>query len=110
MGSKVSTKAQNRPKKQPSPAPATPKESRVAAWLCAHSMAAFLILTAIATIRIVATYPVFDHTPDEVGHVAVGMEYLDKGVYKMEWQHPPLARVAVALGPYLAGVRSQGKS
>ena len=78
-------------------------------WLRAHSLAAFAVLVAIATVRIIATYHVFDHTADEVGHIAVGMEFLDKGVYQMEWQHPPLARVAAALGPYLAGVRSQGK-
>ena len=35
------------------------------------------------------------------------MEWLDKGVYRWEPQHPPLARVAAALGPYLSGVRSQ---
>jgi hypothetical protein len=35
------------------------------------------------------------------------MEWLDKGVYTWEPQHPPLARVASALGPYLLGMRSQ---
>lgn len=107
MASKVSSRAQNRPGKQAPAAPSPPKPSALLDWLRTHSMAAFLILTAIATVRIVATYSVFDHTPDEVGHIAVGMEYLDKGIYQMEWQHPPLARVAAALGPYLAGVRSQ---
>jgi 4-amino-4-deoxy-L-arabinose transferase-like glycosyltransferase len=67
-----------------------------------------LALTLIATGRIVATYPVFSHTFDEPAHIACGMEYLDKGVYKLEPQHPPLSRVAVALGPYLAGIRSSG--
>src|SRR5690242_6750992 len=34
------------------------------------------------------------------------MEWLEKGAYTYELQHPPLARVAVALGPYLSGLRS----
>ena len=34
------------------------------------------------------------------------MELIDKGAYTYELQHPPLARVAVALGPYLSGLRS----
>lgn len=79
------------------------------AWLRAHSRTTFLILVAIATIRIVSTYTVYSHTADELGHIGVGMEWLDKGVYQLESQHPPLARVAAALGPYLAGIRSQGQ-
>ncbi|MGA3095251.1 MAG: phospholipid carrier-dependent glycosyltransferase [Bryobacteraceae bacterium] len=67
-----------------------------------------LALTMIATVRIVSTYRVFTHTFDEPAHIACGMEYLDKGVYKLEPQHPPLARLAAALGPYLAGIRSSG--
>jgi hypothetical protein len=69
-------------------------------------LAAALIL--LGTIRIVATYDVFSHTFDEPAHVACGMEWLDKGTYTWEPQHPPLARVAAALGPYLSGIRSQG--
>jgi hypothetical protein len=37
------------------------------------------------------------------------MEWLDKGVYTYEPQHPPLARVFAALGPYLSGRRTEGK-
>ena len=66
-----------------------------------------LVLVLIASARIAATYSVFNHTFDEPAHIACGMEWLDKGVYRWEPQHPPLARVAAALGPYLAGVRSQ---
>jgi hypothetical protein len=67
-----------------------------------------LALTLIASLRIVSTYWVFSHTFDEPAHIACGIEYLDKGVYKLEPQHPPLSRVAVALGPYLAGIRCSG--
>ena len=65
-------------------------------------------LILIGSVRIVATYYVFSHTFDEPAHIACGMEWLDKGVYRWEPQHPPLARVAAALGPYLSGVHSQG--
>jgi 4-amino-4-deoxy-L-arabinose transferase-like glycosyltransferase len=67
-----------------------------------------LALTLIASVRIVSTYSVFSHTMDEPAHIACGMEYLDKGVYNLEPQHPPLSRLAAALGPYLAGIRSSG--
>jgi hypothetical protein len=58
--------------------------------------------------RIVSTYPVFNQTWDEPAHVAAGMEWLDRGSYTYEPLHPPLARVMVALGPRLAGIRSAG--
>jgi hypothetical protein len=77
------------------------------AFLERHSRILAVAAVLFATLRIVATYHVFDHTSDEPAHLACGMEYLDKGVYTWEAQHPPLARVAVALGPYLIGLRSQ---
>ena len=64
-----------------------------------------LALVLFASIRIAATYPVFSHTFDEPPHIACGLEYLDKGVYALEPQHPPLARAAAALGAYLTGIR-----
>src|ERR1039458_5110592 len=64
----------------------------------------------IATLLIVATYPVFSQTYDEPAHLAAGMEWLDRGSYSYEAIHPPLARIAVALGPYLAGTRIQGNA
>ena len=63
---------------------------------------------ALGSLRVIATYTVFNHTVDEPAHIACGMEWLDHGTYRMEDQHPPLARVMVALGPYLSGIRSQG--
>src|SRR5204862_227400 len=36
------------------------------------------------------------------------MEWLSKGVFQYEPKHPPLARVATALGPFLFGARSHG--
>ena len=64
-----------------------------------------MILIAIAVARIAATYAVFNGTYDEPIHIACGMEWLQWGTYTCEPQHPPLARVAVALGPFLKGLR-----
>lgn len=66
---------------------------------------AALALVALAVARIAATYHVFNQAYDEPAHIACGMEWLDKGTFKMEPQHPPLPRVMAALGPYLAGLR-----
>ena len=85
-----------------------PARGAAISWLQEHSVPAFLILVALASLRIVTTYTVFNHTIDEPAHVACGMEWLDKGVYHYEVQHPPLARVAAAMGPYLAGSRPSG--
>ena len=49
-----------------------------------------------------------NQTFDEPVHIACGIELLGKGVYAYEAQHPPLSRVAMAIGPYLAGVRPLG--
>ena len=104
-----SRKAKKRPVEAPTAAlkaaaapPAPP------AWLERHSLVLTLALILFASLRIGATYAVFDHTSDEPNHIACGMEWLDKGTYTYETQHPPLARIAAALGPYLLGIRSQG--
>ena len=68
-------------------------------------LAAFILLTALAAARLFPTYTTFSATQDEPYHVASGMEWIEKGAYTYELQHPPLARVAVALGPYLGGLR-----
>ena len=91
------------------PAPvASPPSPPTIAFLERHARSAALVLILIASLRIVSTYTVFNHTSDEPNHVACGMEWLDKGNYTYEAQHPPLARVAAALGPFLLGIRSQG--
>jgi hypothetical protein len=68
-----------------------------------------VVLVAIGVARIAATYSVFNQTWDEPGHIATGMEWLDRGSYTYMPQHPPLARVAVALGPFIDGSRSVGE-
>ncbi len=69
------------------------------------ALAATAGLLAIGTLRIVSTYPVFSQTVDEPSHLAGGLEWIDRGTYWFEPKHPPLARVALATGPYLAGLR-----
>jgi len=77
-------------------------------WLSPRVLVAACI--AIGVARIVSTYHVFNQTWDEPAHVAAGMEWLDRGRYTYEPLHPPLARVLVALGPRLAGIRSAGQA
>ncbi|MBI3666074.1 MAG: glycosyltransferase family 39 protein [Acidobacteria bacterium] len=66
-----------------------------------------LIILAAFLGRIVLTYRVFNDTTDEQMHIACGLEYLEKAVYRIEPQHPPLARLALAALPYyFAGMRA----
>jgi hypothetical protein len=74
-----------------------------------HAKVAAFLLVLIASVRIALTWDVFNATTDEAAHIACGIEWLDRGTYYLEPQHPPLARVAVALGPYLLGSRSVGE-
>ena len=69
---------------------------------------ALFLLAGIGCARIVSTYHVFNQTTDEPAHLATGMEWLERGTYTLEPLHPPLARVAVAIGPYLSGLRLTG--
>jgi hypothetical protein len=74
----------------------------------ARLVAALLVI--IASARIVATYRILSNTTDEPAHLAAGIEWLENGTYTYEDQHPPLARVAGAVGLHLAGARwGQGR-
>jgi hypothetical protein len=66
------------------------------------------LVACLATVAVVTTYPVFSQMWDEPATLAAGMEWLSTGSYRYEEQHPPLARVASALLPYLRGARSLG--
>jgi 4-amino-4-deoxy-L-arabinose transferase-like glycosyltransferase len=68
---------------------------------------AVAIVVAAAVALTVDTYRSISHTWDEPAHIANGLMMLDSGRY-IEYQHPPLARVATAIGPYLGGSRSEG--
>ena len=81
-------------------------ESRFRPFLERHSLALALCLLAIAAARIIATYSVFSNTADEPTTLGCGLQYLGNHLYQYEPQHPPLARVAAAVLPYLlAGAR-----
>jgi Dolichyl-phosphate-mannose-protein mannosyltransferase len=91
------------PRTYPSAAPGMAFFSRpLGQWMCVG------VLIAVALLRIIATYHVFNHTIDEPSHIAGGIEWWEKGTYTLETKHTPLARISVALGPYLAGVRGTG--
>jgi hypothetical protein len=66
------------------------------------------LLIGISILRITSTYHVLSHTIDEPAHLACGMQWLEKGIYTYESLHPPVSRVSVAIGPYLAGLRGTG--
>jgi len=71
--------------------------------------AAAVALVVVGVLRIVSTYHVFNQTTDEPCHLACGMQWLDQAKYDYDYEDPPLARIAIALGPYLAGLRSTGQ-
>jgi 4-amino-4-deoxy-L-arabinose transferase-like glycosyltransferase len=71
-------------------------------------MAKRLILPALALLAcalVASTWHVFGNVWDEPEHIAAGMSLLDRDQYLYDDQHPPLARLAAALGPHLAGAR-----
>ncbi len=65
------------------------------------------LLIAIGIGRIVSTYHVFNHTIDEGAHLACGIEWY-QGAYTYDPKHTPIARISIALLPYLDGVRGFG--
>ncbi|HEY2844680.1 MAG TPA: glycosyltransferase family 39 protein, partial [Bryobacteraceae bacterium] len=69
-----------------------------------------ILLTGLAVVRVASTYAVLNSTYDEPAHIACGMEWLQWGTNTCELQHPPLARIAVALGPFLKGLRLAARS
>ena len=69
---------------------------------------ALVAIALLACALCASTWHVFGHTWDEPEHLAAGMQLLDHGHYDYDIQHPPLARLMFALGPYLAGARSHG--
>lgn len=90
----------------PSPQPAPPT---LAERVTRRAPLLALLLVILATARILSTYVVFHSTSDEPAHIACGMEWLDRGIYQYEHQHPPLTRILAALGPFLDGSRSTGQ-
>lgn len=69
---------------------------------------ALTLLIGCACLLAAGSWRIYTNTWDEPEHLAAGIELLDKGHYEYDTEHPPLARVLLALGPYLAGARSFG--
>ena len=66
-----------------------------------------LIIVAVCGLA-AGSWRVYSATWDEPEHLAAGVELLDRGKYEYDTEHPPLARVPLALGPWLAGARAFG--
>jgi len=69
---------------------------------------ALIFLVVVACLLAANTWRIYGHTWDEPEHLAAGLELLDRGKYEYDTEHPPLARVLIALGPWLAGAHSFG--
>ncbi|HTL96152.1 MAG TPA: glycosyltransferase family 39 protein, partial [Gemmatimonadaceae bacterium] len=68
-----------------------------------------IIIAIIASFVVVKAAARFGQTWDEPAHLAAGMQWFAQGRYDYDPQHPPLARVAIALGPRLFGATSHGQ-
>ena len=69
-----------------------------------------LVAGVLAVVSVVSTYRVFNNMYDEPAHLAAGMEWLSRGSYTLEPQHPPLSRIAAAILPWAFGERSHGNT
>ncbi len=78
-------------------------------WGVTHFRGWILIFfIVVASLLAANTWRIYGHTWDEPEHLAAGMELLDRGKYEYDTEHPPIARVMIALGPWLAGSHSFG--
>lgn len=64
-----------------------------------------LAIVGIAMFEIVSSYHLMSQAFDEPCHVAAGIEFLDRGTYRLDAVHPPLSRVFIAAPLYIAGER-----
>jgi 4-amino-4-deoxy-L-arabinose transferase-like glycosyltransferase len=86
---------------------AEPPTGTVAHATPAARVALALIIIG-ACVLVASTWHVFFATWDEPEHLAAGVELLDRGYYDYDTEHPPIGRVLLALGPWLAGAHSYG--
>ncbi|MBS0578180.1 MAG: glycosyltransferase family 39 protein [Proteobacteria bacterium] len=69
---------------------------------------ALVLIVFIACLASSGSWRIYSATWDEPEHLAAGIQLLDEGLYEYDTEHPPLARLFLAAGPYLAGARSYG--
>jgi hypothetical protein len=75
------------------------------AWAAPVALA--IIIVSVCALA-AGSWRVYSDTWDEPEHLAAGVELLDRGKYEYDTEHPPLARLFLAFGPFLAGARSFG--
>jgi 4-amino-4-deoxy-L-arabinose transferase-like glycosyltransferase len=87
-------------------------ETPAPGWMNSSRLPAAVALASvlIATLLIFWCYRDLSTTWDEPAHIGPGMQWLSKGDYDLDVIDPPLPRVSTAIGPYLLGIRSFGKS
>ena len=64
-----------------------------------------IALVAAAVVWTVVSAAALSPTFDEPHHLATGIEWWQFGTYRWWTENPPLPKILIALGPYLAGVR-----
>src|SRR6476660_2371696 len=73
-------------------------------------VAGLTLIVAVAALRAASTWSVYAATADEPQHIAAGIEWWGRTdtVQHEPWRtvNPPVARIAVGLGPFLAGTHS----
>ena len=85
-----------------SPAPLAPTRAP------ATSRRLLALIILVACLLAAGCWRVYSNTWDEPEHLAAGIELLDRGKYEYDTEHPPLARIFLAVGPYLTGAHSYG--
>jgi hypothetical protein len=90
---------------RPAGVPAPARASVILPFLERRSLLVALAFIVLGALRVISTYSENGLTWDEPAHLACGLQYLAEHVYAYEPQHPPLARLAAAFVPYLAGAR-----
>ena len=69
---------------------------------------ALACLILLACLAAAGSWRIYSATWDEPEHLAAGIQLFDLGLYEYDTEHPPLGRLFLAAGPYLAGARSYG--
>jgi len=77
-----------------------------AASAASAALLALIVIIAATCLLAAGSWRVYSNTWDEPEHLAAGVELLDRGRYEYDTEHPPLGRVFLALGPWLAGAHS----
>ncbi len=69
---------------------------------------ALVCIILLACLGAAGSWRIYSATWDEPEHLAAGIQLFDLGLYEYDTEHPPLGRLFLAAGPYIAGARSYG--